>query len=202
MAVSRMSVATLAAVGLAFGAAVVGPGTPSALAAQSCFSTGDTGAPIPEAVHVDTVARFSDGRVVCAVAAVEYEIEAAMVRARIHVYALNSSGDFVPATFTLRTFQLRYANCSVSGVCGSGQAFTRCSPTACTKSTTSTDPIATFVGVYHDATQPYGANTGWRTRGEQLRGDLTGPGGVTDDHCVSSGVWRYGSDQVVGAPSC
>jgi hypothetical protein len=202
MAVSRRSVAALAAVSLAFGGAVVGPSTPPALAALSCLPNGETLGLSQEAVHVDTVARFSDGRVVCAVAAVENEVEAAMVRARISAYAVNASGNFVPATFTLRTFQLRYANCSASGVCGSGQAFTRCQPTACTKSTTSADPIATFVGVYHDATQPYGANTGWRTRGDRLRGDLSGPGGMTDDHCVSSGIWRYGSDQVVGAPSC
>ena len=202
MAVSRMFVTPLAALTLAIGGAVIGPSTPSALAAQTCFSIGGTPGVAQEAVHVDTVARFSDGRVVCAVAAVEQEVEAAMVRARISAYALNASGNFVPATFTLRTFQLRFANCSASGVCGSGQAFTRCSPTACTKSTTSADPVATFVGVYHDGTQPYGANTGWRTRGDQLRADLSGPGGMTDDHCVSSGVWRYGSDQVVGAPSC
>ena len=202
MSVSRMWVATLAAVGLALGGAVVGTSTPPALAAQTCFSIGGTPGVAQEAVHVDTVARFGDGRVVCAVAAVEHEVEAAMVRARISAYALTASGNFAPATFTLQTFQLRYANCSASVVCGTGHAFTRCSPTACTKSTTSTDSIATFVGVYHYATEPYGANTGWRTRGDRLRGDLSGPGGVTDEHCVSSGIWRYGSDQVIGAPSC
>ena len=201
MALFRTYVATLATASLALGGAIVGPST-TALAALGCAPNGATPGLAQEAVHVDTVARFSDGRVVCATSAVEYLTEAAMVRARISAYAVNAAGDFVPATFTLRTFQLRYANCSASGVCGSGQAFTRCSPTACTRSTTSADPIATFVGVYHDATQPYGANTGWRTRGDRLRGDLSGPGGVTDDHCVSSGIWRYGSDRAVGPPSC
>jgi hypothetical protein len=78
----------------------------------------------------------------------------------------------------------------------------QCTPTACTKSTTSADPVATFVGVYHDAGQPHGANTGWRTRGERLKGDITNTADRSDYHCVSSGVWRYGSDSVVGGPSC
>jgi hypothetical protein len=61
MAASRY-VATLAAVSLALGGMVVGSSTPPAQAAQSCFSDGETPGLAQEAVHVDTVARFGEGR--------------------------------------------------------------------------------------------------------------------------------------------
>jgi len=153
------------------------------------------------AINYDTISRFDSGRLICATAMVEYNFEAAFVNARMEVFAIGTGGNIVPGIFYVEDYQLRYANCTAGGSCGGGTAFTRCSPTPCRIQTTGSNR-ATFVGVPHDATVPYGANTSWRTRANKVRGTIINTSDFGSNHCVSSSLWRYGSNSVIGGPSC
>jgi hypothetical protein len=202
--VLAMTLAAVVSLGVPAGAGPAGPSQAEigqAEISQTCIT--DPSFPL-RGGHEDVIARFDSGRYLCSYTSVEDNFEAGLVRARIDVYAVGFTG-LVPAVFFLQDFQLRYAKCPPGQACSPGGNFRRCYPDACRIETTRSNPIAVFVGTWHDAGVPFLGNTAWRAYGAKLRGTILTTSDASSNHCVSSYVWRvspHPAGDVISPPLC
>jgi hypothetical protein len=135
-------------------------------------------------VHTDVLARFESGRTIVARAAVQEKRSTFEVRAYMELWATGTSGNRVPAIYTVRDFHFKRYLCSAVDVCNPVQPpYTKCI-TTCEIRTTSSNPTAVIVG---SVWRPGNLYDAWRTVADEVDGVIVNTtDNITGTKCVSS----------------
>jgi hypothetical protein len=135
-------------------------------------------------IHTDVLARFASGRTIVARASVQENRSTLEVRAYMELWATGTSGNRVPAIYTVKNFDFKRYLCSAVNVCNPVQPpYTKCT-TTCEIRTTASNPTAVIVG---SVGRPGNLYDAWRTVANEVDGVILNTSdNITGTKCVSS----------------